>query len=133
MGVEDFAGNQASFAARYASMSDAELLELAAKSWELSDAAWEMLEDELDRRGLELPTPEEVPQVAAPEKRNLVLLRRFRDLPKRCLLKDDWSRLVFHAFSLTRIWFGWTGSFRTCWEASSSWWIPRTLRKRLGC
>lgn len=87
MGVEDFAGNQASFAARYASMSDAELLDLAAKSWELSDAAWEVLEEELDRRGLELPAPEEVPQVAAPEKRNLVLLRSFRDLPEALLAK----------------------------------------------
>ena len=87
MGVEDFAGNQASFAARYASMSDAELLKLAAKSWELSDSAWDALEDELDRRGLELPPPEEVPQVEAVEKRNLVLLRRFRDLPEALLAK----------------------------------------------
>lgn len=68
-------------------MSDAELLDLAAKSWELSDAAWEVLEDELDRRGLEPPAPDEVPQVAAPEKRNLVLLRRFRDLPEALLAK----------------------------------------------
>jgi len=87
MGVEDFAGNQASFAARYASMSDAELLKLAAKSWELSDSAWDALEDELDRRGLEPPPPQEVPQVEAVEKRNLVLLRRFRDLPEALLAK----------------------------------------------
>ncbi|HET8827600.1 MAG TPA: hypothetical protein VFM77_20840, partial [Terriglobales bacterium] len=87
MGVEDFAGNQASFAARYASMTDAELIELAAKSWELSDSAWDALEDELDRRGLEPPNPQEVPQVESPEKRNLVLLRRFRDLPEALLAK----------------------------------------------
>ena len=87
MGVEDFAGNEASFAARYVSMSDAELLALAAKSWELSDSAWDALEDELDRRGLEPPPPEEVPQVEAVEKRNLVLLRRFRDLPEALLAK----------------------------------------------
>lgn len=87
MGVEDFASNQASFAARYASMSDAELLKLAAKSWELSDSAWDALEDELDRRGLEPPAPEEVPQIEALEKRNLVLLRRFRDLPEALLAK----------------------------------------------
>lgn len=87
MGVEDFAGNQASFAARYASMSDVELLELATKSWELSDAAWDALEDELDRRGLEPPAPEEIPQVETLERRNLVLLRRFRDLPEALLAK----------------------------------------------
>jgi len=87
MGVDDFAENQASFSARYASMSDAELLKLAAKSWELSDSAWEALEEELDRRGLEAPMPEEAPQLEALEKRNLVLLRRFRDLPEALLAK----------------------------------------------
>jgi len=68
-------------------MSDAELIELAAKSWELSDAAWDALEDELDRRGIEAPAPEEVPQIEALEKRDLVLLRRFRDLPEALLAK----------------------------------------------
>lgn len=87
MSVEDFAGNQASFAARYASMSNGELLELAARSWELSDSAWDALEDELDRRGLEPPAPEEAPQIESIEKRNLVLLRRFRDLPEALLAK----------------------------------------------
>lgn len=72
---------------QYSSMSDAELLKLAAKSWELSDSAWDALEDELDRRGLEPPAPEEVPQIEALEKRNLVLLRRFRDLPEALLAK----------------------------------------------
>ena len=87
MSVEDFAGNRASFMARYASMSDGELLKLAARSWELSDAAWEALEDELDRRGLEVPVPDEVPQIESLEKRNLVVLRRFRDLPEALLAK----------------------------------------------
>lgn len=68
-------------------MGDGELLKLAARSWELSDAAWEALEDELDRRRLELPVPEEVPQIESPEKRNLLLLRRFRDLPEALLAK----------------------------------------------
>ncbi len=69
-------------------MSDGELLELAARSWELSDAAWDALEDELDRRGLEPPAvEEEKPEIASLEKRNLVLLRRFRDLPDALLAK----------------------------------------------
>ena len=87
MSVEDFAGNRAAFVARYAAMNDGELLQLAGRSWELSDAAWDALEDELDRRGLEPPPPEEVPQVETPERRNLVLLRRFRDLPEALLAK----------------------------------------------
>jgi Putative prokaryotic signal transducing protein len=87
MSVEDFASNHAGFAARYAAMTDGELLELAARSWELNDAAWEALEDELDRRNLEIPPPEDVPQLESVEKRELVLLRRFRDLPEALLAK----------------------------------------------
>lgn len=72
---------------QYAAMSNAELLQLAERSWELSDSAWDALEDELDRRGLEPPAPEEIPQVETLERRNLVLLRRFRDLPEALLAK----------------------------------------------
>ncbi len=68
-------------------MSDGELLKLAARSWELSEAAWEALEDELDRRHLDLPAPEPVPQIESPQKRNLVILRKFRDLPEALLVK----------------------------------------------
>src|SRR5436305_15247646 len=87
MSVEDFAGDHAAFSARYTAMSDGELLKLAARSWELSEVAWEALEDELDRRELELPMSEAVPQIESLEKRNLVLLRRFRDLPEALLAK----------------------------------------------
>ena len=79
-------------------MSDEHLLQLAAKSWELSDSAWDALEDELDRRGLELPAPEEVPQVAVPEKRNVVMLRRFRDLPEALLAKGMLESAGIHCF-----------------------------------
>ena len=75
------------FLSQYSSKSDEELLRLAGKSWELSDTAWEALEDELDRRGLEPPLPEEVPRIKSLEKRTLVLLRRFRDLPEALLAK----------------------------------------------
>jgi hypothetical protein len=87
MSVEDFAGNDSSFATRYSTMSDGELLNLAARSWELSDEAWDALEDELDRRDLELPVPEPVPQIESLERRNLVLLRSFRDLHEALLAK----------------------------------------------
>lgn len=75
------------FASQYSSKSDEELLKLAGRSWELSDTAWDALEDELDRRGLELPVPDEVPRIPSLERRNLVLLRRFRDLPEALLAK----------------------------------------------
>lgn len=87
MGVVESFDEKKRLITQYAAMSDAELLQLAERSWELSDAAWDALEDELDRRGLEAPAPEEVPQVEALERRNLVLLRRFRDLPEALLAK----------------------------------------------
>jgi hypothetical protein len=75
------------FAARYQEVSDSELLKLAAQAWMLSDAAWDALEDELDKRGLEVPEAEALPPIEVAERRNLVLLRRFRDLPEAMLAK----------------------------------------------
>jgi hypothetical protein len=74
------------FAARYSQMSDGELIKLAAQSGELSDPAWEALEDELDRRNLELPESESQPS-ETPAKRNSVILERFRDLPDAMLAR----------------------------------------------
>jgi hypothetical protein len=70
-------------------MSDGELLKLALQPWALSDAGWEALDDELDRRDLELPEPEPPPQIASADKRNLFLLRKFRDLPEALLAKGS--------------------------------------------
>src|SRR6266852_3060261 len=80
---------QRRFAQHYSQMSDGELLEIALQPWALSDAAWEALDDEFDRRDLELPEPEPPPQTVAPDKRNLVLLRAFRDLPEALLAKGS--------------------------------------------
>ena len=77
------------FAQHYSQMSDADLLEIALRPWALSDAAWEALEDELELRDLDLPEPEPAPQVVAPEKRNLVTVRKFRDLPEALLAKGS--------------------------------------------
>ena len=68
-------------------MSDGELLKLAAEPWALSETAWEALEDELDQRNLEIPEPLEPSAAKLPEKRELVLLRRFRDIPEALLAK----------------------------------------------
>src|SRR5260370_38265718 len=70
-------------------MNDDELLEIALQPWALSDAAWDALEDELDRRGLDIPEPEGLPRTVVPEKRNLVMVRRFRDLPEALLAKGS--------------------------------------------
>ena len=68
-------------------MADGELLNLARHPEALTDAAWDALEDELDRRHLELqekPTPSERIEV-----RDLVLIRQFRDLPEALLAKGS--------------------------------------------
>ncbi|HEX6805320.1 MAG TPA: DUF2007 domain-containing protein [Terriglobales bacterium] len=75
------------FAERYADMSDEELLKIARRSWELSDAAWEALEEELDQRDLDVPEPEAAPETMVPQARTLVMLRRFRDIPEAMLAK----------------------------------------------
>jgi len=85
--MTEFEPEHQRLADHYAGLTNGELLDLAARSWELSEAAWEALEEELDRRHLELPVPEPVPQIASLEKRNLVLLRRFLDLHEALLAK----------------------------------------------
>jgi hypothetical protein len=72
---------------QYSHMTDDELLKLALQPWALSDEAWDALEEELDRRQLEAPEPEPPPAISALEKRDLVLLRRFRDIPEALLAK----------------------------------------------
>lgn len=77
------------FAARYSQMSDGELIKLALESAALTDMAWDALEDELDRRHLEVPEPELSPQTSVPEKRSLIVLRAFRDVPEALLAKGS--------------------------------------------
>jgi hypothetical protein len=73
----------------YRSMSDGELIELEADSESLTDLAHDALEDEIERRGLD--EPEEMAAPAKPrqdiELRNLVTIRKFRDLPEALLAK----------------------------------------------
>ncbi len=73
----------------YAGMADGELLNLARHPEALTEAAWEALEDELDRRDLEgcedePPGPREEVEV-----RDLVMIRQFRDLPEALLAKGS--------------------------------------------
>jgi hypothetical protein len=85
--MNDFDYDRKEFADRYRKMSDGELLKLAAQSGELNDSAWEALEEELDRRNLELPEDEPSLTAETPEQRRLVMLKRFRDLPEAMLAK----------------------------------------------
>src|SRR5260370_7138288 len=98
MNQADSDNEQEQFAAHSSQMNDDELLEIALQPWALSDAAWDALEDELDRRGLDIPEPEGLPRTVVPEKRNLVMVRRFRDLPHAFLAKGSIESLRTHSF-----------------------------------
>jgi hypothetical protein len=70
-------------------MTDGELQKLARNSESLTELAWDALEDELDRRHLEL-REEAVPKPRQEmEMRELATIRQFRDLPEALLAKGS--------------------------------------------
>ena len=69
-------------------MSDGELQRLASNAESLTDAAWELLEDELDKRNLDLPVDETKPHHRI-DLQTLVTIRQFRDLPEALLAKGS--------------------------------------------
>jgi hypothetical protein len=76
-------------AANYAGMTDGELQLLAGSAESLTDLAWDALEDEMDRRHLEViedapPEPRQEMEVL-----ELVTVRQFRDLPEALLAKGS--------------------------------------------
>jgi hypothetical protein len=76
---------QRRLASLYRGMSDEELLQLSADADTLTDAAFEALEDEMDRRHLEFASPGAERQGF--EARELVTIARFRDLPAALVAK----------------------------------------------
>ena len=76
-------------AANYAAMTDGELQRLARNAESLTELAWDALEDELDRRQLELPEDVASEPRQALEMRELVTVRQFRDLPEALLAKGS--------------------------------------------
>ena len=101
-------------------MTDGELLKLASNPESLTDAAWEALEDELDRRHIDVPS-----EVAQPPKeidiRKLVTIRQFRDLPEALLAKGSLESAGIQCFlrddNLVRLdWFisNFVGGVKLC-------------------
>jgi len=78
-------------AANYAAMTDGELLKLVRNAESLTELAWEVLEDELERRNIDFPDDEEnhSPDRQRMELRELVTVRQFRDLPEALLAKGS--------------------------------------------
>jgi Putative prokaryotic signal transducing protein len=106
-------------ASTYAAMTDGELLKLASKPDSLTDAAWEALEDELDRRHLEPAAPAELPPEM--DYRKLLVIRQFRDLPEALLAKGSLESAGIQCFlrdeNLVRLdWFisNFVGGVKLC-------------------
>ena len=75
--------------ANYTAMTDGELQKLARNAESLTELAWDALEDELDRRHLEL-REEALPKPRQEmEMRELATIRQFRDLPEALLAKGS--------------------------------------------
>ena len=71
-------------------MTDGELQRLARHSDSLTELAWDALEDELDRRQLEISDEEDAHEGREiPALRKLVTVRQFRDLPEALLAKGS--------------------------------------------
>jgi Putative prokaryotic signal transducing protein len=104
----------------YASMSDGELQRLARSPESLTEPAWEALEDELERRRLEIPNDPALPENAL-DLRKLVMIRQFRDLPEALLAKGSLESAGIECFlrddNLVRLdWFisNFVGGVKLC-------------------
>jgi hypothetical protein len=76
-------------AANYAAMTDGELQKLAQSAESLTELAWDALEDEMDRRHLELADDCAQEPRQRMEMRELVTIQQFRDLPEALLAKGS--------------------------------------------
>ena len=104
----------------YAAMTDGELQRLARNPEALTEMAWEALEDELDRRHLELPADEAQAHDEI-QLRKLVTIRQFRDLPEALLAKGSLESAGIECFlrddNLVRLdWFisNFVGGIKLC-------------------
>jgi len=73
--------------ALYAGMSDGELHKLAEDAGSLSEAALQVLAEEVHRRGLNVALAESAAPPEDVEQRELVVIRQFRDMPEALLAK----------------------------------------------
>lgn len=104
----------------YAAMTDSELQKLARNPEALTEIAWEALEDELDRRHLDIPGDSQEAS-ATLDFQKLVTIRQFRDLPEALLAKGSLESTGIECFlrddNLVRLdWFisNFIGGIKLC-------------------
>jgi Putative prokaryotic signal transducing protein len=73
----------------YAGMTRGELEKVAGDAPSLTEEARQSLQEEITRRGLDIVLSEAPPGIDVIEERELVLLRRFRDLPEALMAKGS--------------------------------------------
>ena len=73
----------------YSRMADGELLKVAADSASLTNMARGVLQEEMNRRGLGFQPPEPPDRRDVVEARDVVTVRKFRDLPEALLAKGS--------------------------------------------
>ena len=71
----------------YAGLTDGELMKLASEQDELTETAFVVLQEELQRRGLDDPKIDGPEPQTVPDLRKLVAVRQFRDMPDALLAK----------------------------------------------
>src|SRR5690242_4656711 len=86
MATESESGDGPQLERTYREMADEELQRIAAQRASLTDLAVSKLQQEFVRRGLDLDAPA-VSETVELEQRELVSIRRFRDLPEALLAK----------------------------------------------
>jgi len=87
MGTPDPDRERARLTELYASMVDEELHQVASEAWSLSDISYDALAAEITKRSLPIALNDTPPPGNMPEKRDLVKVARFRDLPQALLAK----------------------------------------------
>src|SRR5258708_19352055 len=80
-------------------MTDGELQRLAGYAESLTELAWDVLEDEMDRRHLDLPDEAAPEPRQEMEMRELVTIRQFRDLPEALLARGSLESSRYRMFS----------------------------------
>ncbi|HYL14407.1 MAG TPA: hypothetical protein VEV41_15300 [Terriglobales bacterium] len=89
MAAQDPERERQRLARLYSAMDDGELAKVAADSASLTDMACDLLEEEMDRRGLDFESAASPRGRDVVESRDVVTIRKFRDLPEALLAQGS--------------------------------------------
>lgn len=105
----------------YAAMSPEELQKVADDGASLTHEARETLKAELSGRGLDITLNEAATGVDVIEERDLVMIRRFQNLPEALLAKGSLDSSGIECFLTDDNMVRRTGLYPTCWAELNFW------------